>query len=90
MYIHSVAIEPAVIKQFDKKHLSEKIALPVRSISVPLDVAQLCFICWGTKHQGILMRLAEQEPVIAMANQDLKKYCMYHHVSTMDNICDSL
>ncbi len=36
------------------------------------------------------MRLTEQNPVVAMAKQDLKKYCMCPHVSTMDNIGDPL
>jgi hypothetical protein len=34
------------------------------------------------------MRLTEQKSVVTMAKQDLKKYCMRPHVSTMDNICD--
>ncbi len=34
------------------------------------------------------MRLTEQKPVVAMAKQDLKKYCICPYVSTMDSICD--
>jgi hypothetical protein len=34
------------------------------------------------------MRLTEQKPVLpTMAKQDLKKYCVHPHVSTVDNIC---
>jgi hypothetical protein len=34
------------------------------------------------------MRLTEHKPVVAMARQDLKKYCMHPHVLTLDNIGD--
>ncbi len=34
------------------------------------------------------MRLTEHKPVVAMARQDLKKYCMCPHVLTLDNIGD--
>ncbi len=36
------------------------------------------------------MRLMEQKPVVTMAKQDLKNYCMRPYVSTIDNICDPL
>ncbi len=36
------------------------------------------------------MRLTEQKPVVAMAKQDLKMYCMHPNISTMDNICHLL
>jgi hypothetical protein len=41
---------------------------------------------WGTRRQCILMRLTEHKPVVAMAWQYLKKYCMHPHVLTFDNI----
>jgi hypothetical protein len=34
------------------------------------------------------MRLTEHKLVVAMARQDLKKYCMHPHVLTLDNIGD--
>ncbi len=40
----------------------------------------------GGRRQCILMRLTEHKPVVAMARQDLKKYCMRPHVLTLDNI----
>ncbi len=43
---------------------------------------------WGTRGQCILMRLTEHKSVVAMARQDLKKYCMRPHVLTLDNIGD--
>jgi hypothetical protein len=35
-----------------------------------------------------LMRLTEYKPVVVVARQDLKKYCMHPHVLTLDNISD--
>jgi hypothetical protein len=37
-----------------------------------------------------LVRLTEQKLVAIMARQDLKKYCMHPHVSTISNICGPL
>jgi hypothetical protein len=34
------------------------------------------------------MRQTEHKPVVAMARQDLKKYCMRPHVLILDNIGD--
>jgi hypothetical protein len=34
------------------------------------------------------MRLTEHKLVVAMARQDLKKYCMHPHVLTINNIGD--
>jgi hypothetical protein len=50
------------------------------------NIAFLLF--WGIRCQCILMRLTEHKPVVAMARQDLKKYCMCPHVLTLDNIGD--
>jgi hypothetical protein len=36
----------------------------------------------------MLVRLTEDKPVVAMARQDLKKYCIHPHVLTLDNIGD--
>jgi hypothetical protein len=36
------------------------------------------------------MRLTEHKPVVALARQDLKKYCMRPHVLTLDNKGDSV
>jgi hypothetical protein len=36
------------------------------------------------------MRLTEHKPVVIMARQDLKKYCMHPHVLKLDNIGDSV
>ncbi len=53
-------------------------------------IVVLCFISWGTGCQCILVRLTEQKLVVTMAEQDLKKYCMRPHVTTMDHTCDFL
>jgi hypothetical protein len=68
-----------------KKSNAKRNAQPNISASKLLpDIAFHLF--WWTGHQCILMRLTEHKPVVAMARQDLKKFCMRPHVLTLNNI----